>query len=300
MRQTIAIVGLGLIGGSLAGALKGFEAFEIVGVARRQATLDYAAAHGIIDRGTLCPEEALSSADLTFLCMDPQIIVNYLKEYAHCFKPGSLVSDVCGIKTCIMEAAEVLPEGVDFIGCHPMAGTEFSGIENAFPTLFHNAHFIMTPRPTSTDDHKALIERIASYIGCKDIVNTTPEKHDAIIAYTSQLMHIVAVAVCDDAELFQCRGFEGGSFRDVTRVAALDVNMWTELFSLNAPALTVVLKRLEENLHAYRVAVENQDVERIFAKLSYSSERKRRMSLPGPGQVPMKQLQESGNAKENP
>lgn len=297
MGKKIVFVGLGLIGGSLAGALKGFEDYEIVGVARRQATLDYALSHGIIDSGTLVPEEALPQADVTFLCMDPHIIVDYLQQYHSLFRPGSLVSDVCGIKGCIMEAARVLPEGVDFIGCHPMAGTEFSGIENAFPTLFQNAHFIMTPRESSTREHIALIERIASHIGCRDIVNTTPEKHDAIIAYTSQLMHIVAVAVCDDAELFQCRGFEGGSFRDVTRVAALDVNMWTELFSMNAPALTVVLKRLEENLHAYRIAVENRDVERIYAKLSYSSERKKRMSLPGPGQVPMKQLQESGNAK---
>lgn len=297
MRKKIVFVGLGLIGGSLAGALKGFEDYEIIGVARRQATLDYALAHGIIDQGTLIPEEVLPQADVTFLCMDPHIIVDYLQQYHDLFRPGSLVSDVCGIKSCIMEAARVLPEGVDFIGCHPMAGTEFSGIENSFPTLFQNAHFIMTPREHSSCEHIALIERIATHIGCRDIVNTTPEKHDAIIAYTSQLMHIVAVAVCDDAELFQCRGFEGGSFRDVTRVAALDVNMWTELFSMNAPALTEVLKRLEENLHAYRIAVENQDVERIHAKLSYSSDRKKRMSLPGPGQVPMKQLQESGNAK---
>lgn len=294
MKHTIAIVGLGLIGGSLAGALAGFEDYEIVGVARRQETLDYALAHGLIHRGSLVPEEVLPEAELTFLCMDPKIIVDYLGQYASCFCPGSLVSDVCGIKTCVMQAAEALPPEVDFIGCHPMAGTEFSGIENAFPTLFRNAHFIMTPRATSTKEHKALIERIATHIGCRDIVNTTPEQHDAIIAYTSQLMHIVAVSVCDDAELFRCRGFEGGSFRDVTRVAALDVDMWTELFSLNAPALTVVLKRLEENLHAYRVAVENQDVERIHAKLTYSSERKQRMSLPGPGQVPMKELQASG------
>jgi prephenate dehydrogenase len=104
-------------------------------------------------------------------------------------------------------------------------------------------------------------------------------------------MHIVAAAVCDDAELFQCRGFEGGSFRDVTRVAALDVDMWTELFSLNAPALSRILRRMEDNLHSYRTAVENADVERIRAKLAYSSDRKRRMSLPGPGQFTLEELQ---------
>ncbi len=290
----IAIVGLGLIGGSLAAALRGFEDYEVVGVVRRDATAAYAMEHGVVDRVTQDPVPVLRQADLTFLCMKPRQIVQYLKDHRDDFKPGSLVADVCGVKTAIMEGAEVLPECVDFIGCHPMAGTEFSGIESSFPTLFQKSHFIMTPRATSTPEHIALIERIAYYIGSRDVVKTTPEEHDQIIAYTSQLMHIVAVSVCDDAELFRCRGFEGGSFRDVTRVAALDVDMWTELFSMNAPALTKIIQRMEENLHAYRVAVENEDVERIQAKLTYSSNRKRRMNLPGPGQI---LLDESQRAK---
>lgn len=284
MKQ-IAVVGLGLIGGSLAAALRGFEDYEVVGVVRRDATAQYAMEHGIVDRVTKDPVPVLSQADLTFLCMNPRQIVQYMKDHRNDFKPGSLVADVCGIKTAVMEGAAVLPETVDFIGCHPMAGTEFSGIEHSFPTLFQKAHFIMTPRDSSTPEHISLIERIAYHIGCRDIVKTTPEEHDSIIAYTSQLMHIVAVAVCDDAELFRCRGFEGGSFRDVTRVAALDVDMWTELFSMNAPALTKIIQRMEDNLHAYRVAVENCDVELIQAKLTYSSNRKRRMNLSGPGQV---------------
>jgi prephenate dehydrogenase len=288
--KKIVFVGLGLIGGSMAAALKGFEDFEIIGVVRRQATADYALSHDIVDAVTTDPKEALGQADVTFLCMNPRQIVTYLEEHKNDFKPGSLVSDVCGIKTAIVKAAEVLPPEVDFVGCHPMAGTEFSGIEHSFPTLFRNSHFIMTPRPNSTEEHIALIRQMARHIGCRDIVVTTPEQHDSIIAYTSQLMHIVAAAVCDDAELFKCRGFEGGSFRDVTRVAALDVDMWTELFTLNSDALSRILRRMEENLHAYRVAVENQDVERIHAKLTYSSDRKRRMNLPGPGQFTLEEL----------
>ncbi len=288
--KKIVFVGLGLIGGSMASALRGFEDYEIVGLARRQATADYALEHGIVDSATLDPMEALPQADITFLCMNPRQIVDYIQEHREHFKPGSIVSDVCGIKTAVMEAAKVLPPDIDFIGCHPMAGTEFSGIEHSFPGMFRGAHFIMTPREDSKDTNIYLIKHLARYMGCKDIVVTTPEKHDDIIAYTSQLMHIVAAAVCDDSELFQCRGFEGGSFRDVTRVAAMDVDMWTELFSLNAPALGKILGRMEENLHAYRVAVENADVERIHAKLTYSSDRKRRMSLPGPGQFTLEEL----------
>lgn len=288
--KKIVFVGLGLIGGSMAAALRGFEDYEVIGVVRRQATADYALEHNIVDHVTLDPLEALPQADVTFLCMNPHQIVDYMQAHKDHFKAGSLVSDVCGIKTAILEGAKVLPDEVDFIGCHPMAGTEFSGIENSFATMFERAHFIITPRATSTPEHTDLIRRMAQYMNCRDIVVTTAEKHDAIIAYTSQLMHIVAAAVCDDAELFQCRGFEGGSFRDVTRVAALDVDMWTELFSMNAPALSKVLQRMEENLHAYRVAVENRDVERIHAKLTYSSDRKHRMNLPGPGQFTLEEL----------
>lgn len=289
--KKVVFVGLGLIGGSFAAAMRGFEDCQIVGLVRRQATADYALEHGIVDAVSMDPMEVLPEADVTFLCMNPRQIVNYMEEHKDHFKPGSIVSDVCGIKTAVMEASKVLPEDVDFIGCHPMAGTEFSGIEHSFPTLFRNAHFIVTPRPESKEENVELIKRMAKHLGCRDIVVTTPEKHDDIIAYTSQLMHIVAAAVCDDAELFQCRGFEGGSFRDVTRVAALDVDMWTELFSMNAPALSRILQRMEENLHAYRVAVENCDVEQIHAKLTYSSERKRRMNLPGPGQFTLGELE---------
>ena len=284
-KKTIAVVGLGLIGGSLAAALRGFEDYEVVGVVRRQATADYAISHGVADSVILDPMTVLPRADVVWLCMNPAGIVDYMAKYAHVFKPGALVTDVGGIKTAILEGAKALPPEVDFIGCHPMAGTEFSGIEHSFPTMFQRAHFILTPRKESTPDHIALMRRLGAWMGCADVVMTTPERHDEIIAYTSQLMHIMAVAVCDDEDLFQCRGFEGGSFRDCTRVAALDVGLWTQLFSMNAPALSRVIRRLEENLHAYRMAVESGDTDALAEKLAFSANRKRQMNLPGPGQI---------------
>ncbi|MCD7945511.1 MAG: prephenate dehydrogenase [Clostridiales bacterium] len=283
--KIIAVVGLGLIGGSLAAALRGFEDYTVVGVVRRQATADYAMSHGVCDRVTLDPMEVLPEADVVWLCMNPQGIVDYMAQYQDMFRAGALVTDVGGIKTAIMEGASVLPETVDFIGCHPMAGTEFSGIEHSFPTMFQRAHFILTPRANSTQEHIAMMRRISAYIGCSDVVTTTPERHDAIIAYTSQLMHIIAVSVCDDEELFQCRGFEGGSFRDCTRVAALDVDLWTQLFSMNAPALTREIDRLVQNLSAYRDVIAGGDVCALSDKLTWSANRKRQMNLPGPGQI---------------
>ena len=281
-KKRIVIVGLGLIGGSLALALKGFEDFQIVGVARRQATVDYALSHGVGDEVTLDVTGAIRRADVTILCIDPEDIVSFLAEHRLDFKPGSMVTDVCGVKSAIMEGAEVLPPEVDFIGCHPMAGTEFSGIEHAFAEMFRHSHLILTPRAASTPEHIALMERMAAYIGCQDVVKTTPQQHDAILAYTSQMMHIIAVSVCDDPMLFTCKGFEGSSFRGCTRVAALDVPLWTELFALNAPALTACLDTFIENLQSYRAAIASGDREKLSEKLTWSADRKRQMALPGP------------------
>ena len=282
MSKTIAVIGLGLIGGSMALALKGFEDFEIVGVDVSEPTLRFAAEHGVGDRITADAGEVVPQADMTILCLHPRGITRFLEEYKDRFKPGSLVTDVCGIKTAIMAAAEVLPPEVDFIGCHPMAGTEFSGIEHAFGEMFRGAHLILTPRPESTPEHVALMERIAAHIGCRDVYQTTPEAHDAMIAYTSQMMHIIAVSVCDDPNLFACKGFEGSSFRGCTRVAALDVGLWTQLFSLNRPALLTALDRLLENLQSYRDTLASGDRAALAGKLAYSAARKRQMDLPGP------------------
>lgn len=275
----IAVIGLGLIGGSIAMALRGFEGAHITGVVRSEQTRKLALERQVCDEVTLEPLDAIADADVVWLCMQPRAIIDFLAEHKDHFKPGALVTDVCGVKTAIMQAARVLPPEVDFIGCHPMAGKETSKLDNAEATLFRNAHFILTPRPESTPEHIALMERMAAHMGFRDVVNTTPERHDAIIAYTSQVMHIMAVAVCDDPDLFDCMGFEGGSFRDCTRVAALDVPLWSELFSLNAPALTTVIKRLEDNLRAYRETLEAGDTEHLAEKLTYSSGRKRRMNV---------------------
>ena len=279
MSKTIAIIGLGLIGGSMAMALRGFENFEIVGVDSDLATLDFAAAHGVADRLTSDGPTAIAEADVVYLCLHPRGIVDFLGAHRGDFRPGSLVTDVCGIKTAVVDAAAVLPPEVDFIGGHPMAGKETSRIFHADGKLFRGAHYILTPRPGHRPEHLDLLRRIASYIGCRDVVETTTQKHDAIIAYTSQVMHIMAVAVCDDPDLFECRGFEGGSFRDCTRVAALDVPLWTQLFSMNAPALTKVIRNLEDNLRAYRQVLEAGDTAALTQKLAWSADRKRHMDL---------------------
>ena len=277
--KKILVVGLGLIGGSLAMALRGFEDFEVVGAVRSQSTYSKAAERHAADRLTFDPAGELPGADVVVLCQDPAGIIGFLREHRDRFKPGCLIWDVCGVKTAVMEAAQCLPSGVDFIGCHPMAGKEVSGIDNAEGTLFRNTHFIVTPGPAATAEHLELLRRMADHCRFGDVIITTPERHDEMIAYTSQLMHVIAVSVCADEGLFSCKGFEGGSFRDCTRVAALDPAMWTQLFTLNAPALCRAVGALEERLGQYRRVIEAGDREALLSMLAQASGRKKQIDL---------------------
>ena len=277
--RIILVVGLGLIGGSVCMALRGFEQYRIIGADCAEETRRWAQEHDVCDAVADRVEEVLPQADVVVLAMHPKGITEQLLRWKALFRPGTLVTDVGGIKGVVMESARALPEGVDFIGWHPMAGKETSGIQNAEGTLFRNAHFIITPGEHSTPEHQDLLWRMGQYMGFRDLIVTTPEEHDRIIAYTSQLMHIIAVSTCDDDTLFRCRGFEGGSFRGCTRVAALDVGLWTDLFTQNAPALCDSIRQLEEHLHAYREVLEAGDTDRLAEMLSASAERKRKMKL---------------------
>ena len=278
MEKQLVIVGLGLIGGSLAKALRGFEDYRILGVDVSQPTLRYALEQNIVDRAEEDPVRALAQGDLVFLCLHPQGIVDFMAAHRDHFKPGAMVTDVCGVKGAILKGARVLPDTVSFVGGHPMAGTEFSGIQHALVNMFQGAHYILTPNSQSSPEHIALMERVAKYIGCADVVKTTPERHDAIIAYTSQMMHIIAVSVCDDENLFQYQGFEGDSFRGCTRVAALDVPLWTQLFTMNQQALCQALEQLEEHIRDYRLTIQREDRQALVDKLSFSAARKSKMN----------------------
>ena len=278
MNKHIVIAGLGLIGGSMAKALRGFGDFDIIGVDVSQPTLRYALENGIIDLAEEDPVKALAAGDLVFLCLHPEGIVDFMARHRDHFKPGAMVTDVCGVKGAILEGAKALPESVSFLGGHPMAGTEFSGIQHALVNMFHGAHYILTPNHQTSPEHLSLMRRVAAYIGCANVVETTPEQHDAIIAYTSQMMHIIAVAVCDDPSLFQYQGFEGDSFRGCTRVAALDVPLWTQLFTMNSGALSQALERLEENLRQYRLALQSGERQELSDRLARAAARKREMN----------------------
>lgn len=235
----ILIVGLGLLGGSYALALKKKGFRRIGGIAHRRETVDYALDHGMIDYGsdTVDPQ-LIARAELIVFALYPTVLVQWMKDYGHLISAGTVVTDVTGVKSCIIEPVRAaLPEGAEFVAVHPMAGREVCGIENADETIFQGANYIVVPVEGNTEDALRLCEDLGRELGFGRISRLSPQAHDEMIAFLSQLTHCVAVSLMcanDDPRLVD---YTGDSFRDLTRIARINDEMWSELFLLNRDAL---------------------------------------------------------------
>ncbi len=259
--MNIFIVGLGLIGGSLAKSLKGFRDSEIFAVNRTRRYLDMAENEGVIKKGyTLDESAAIRDADIIILCLYPAMNVEFIRKNREYLKKGAVITDVSGVK-CFLEKEinKIIPPYTDFIGGHPMAGREVTGYENSSADLFRNASYIIVPSENSKEENISLITDMARFTGCARIIRTTAENHDEIIAYTSQLMHAAAAAVCNIPTIEKSSGFTGGSIRDVTRIANINETLWSELFIENAPALLRSVDNMQKSLGDIRAAIEAKD-----------------------------------------
>ncbi len=275
--MVVTIVGLGLIGGSVARRIRGFENATIYGIDTNSDTLKLAEGDGVIDKGFFDGEEAIPQSDFIILCLYPEKNVEFVKEYAKSFKKGCVLTDVSGVKGYILENIEgFLPDGVEFIGGHPMAGRETGGYTSSTDTLFDGASYLITPKRENSAEAVGLVRKMAEYIGCRHVVTTSPEEHDAMIAYTSQLMHVVAVALCTNPLLERAASFSAGSLRDCTRVALINANMWSELFLENKTALCDRIDEFEKSLDEIKNAVLKGDREDLKTILSLASERKQK------------------------
>lgn len=275
----ITIVGLGLMGGSLALALRDFHEAHIIGVNRSEQALREALDCHAIDEGYVLNHDiankAFKTSDLVILCQYPNAVMSFLEEYSMYAKPNSLWTDVAGIKTeVIAQARRYLPNDVEFLGAHPMAGREISGFDAAVATLFDGCNYVLCPTEENSPEAIELLEEMARYVGSGRITYATPKHHDTMIAYTSQMAHALAAAIVDSPLLFESKGFEGGSFRDLTRVATLNPEMWSELFVLNSDALNDVLKQLEQDIAIIRMLIESKDQQALCAHLAKSTKRK--------------------------
>lgn len=263
----IGIVGLGLIGGSLAKTIKLHTKATVYGCDLNQQTIRQALLLDAIDEEMT--DESLAACDLVLVALYPGAIVEWVKSHAHLFKDDAMVIDCGGVKQAIVnELAPISHQARwHFIGGHPMAGREFSGFHYAQDNLFDNASMILTPMG---DEDPALLQKARDFfmdLGFRRVQFATPLVHDEMIAYTSQLAHIVSSAYVKTPLADRHRGFSAGSFRDMTRVAKLAEDMWTELFFDNKDALMPELDALVDRMAAYRDALRNNDREGMRALL---------------------------------
>lgn len=256
----IAIIGLGLIGGSIARRLRGFHNCTVAAYNRTAETILLAKQDGAIDEGSTNPAEVFDNADLIILCLYPKLNIEFVKNNLEHIKSGAVITDVSGVKGyMVKELEKILPPDVDFVGAHPMAGREVGGYKSSTDTLFNKASFLITPTKNNKPESVMLIRELAEYIGCEHVVTTTPKEHDEIIAYTSQLMHVVAVALCDNPMIERSRFFSAGSLRDCTRVAVINAEMWSELFCENKDSLVNRISEMQDSLEKIKQAVANED-----------------------------------------
>ncbi|MBR4223495.1 MAG: prephenate dehydrogenase [Oscillospiraceae bacterium] len=257
----IVTVGLGLIGGSLCKAIKKHTNHLLGGIDIDRKVVKMALSQNAIDYEA----KDVSEADITIVSLFPPTIIEFIKENADVFKEGSIVIDTAGIKKAIVdEVTDLLAErDVTFIGVHPMAGREFSGFEYSLDDLFDNASFIMTPTEKTPKEEMRIIEDLAYSIHFKKVVKATPEDHDRIIAFTSQLAHVVSNAYIKSPTHQEQLGFSAGSFLDLTRVAKLNEDMWTPLFLMNREPLCFEIDYIIGRLAEYRNAIEAGDAQTL-------------------------------------
>ena len=237
-KLNILIVGLGLLGGSYAKGLKKLG-FQVNAITKEQSSIDYALEHGIIDYGTTDIEpQIIADADIVIFALYPHIFKEWIKENQQYFKSGTIITDVTGVKSCVVyDIQAMLRSDVEFIAAHPMAGKESSGVENSDAAIFKGANYIVVPTEKNTKDATELCANLGELLGFSKVSVLSVEKHDRMIAFLSQLTHCIAVSLMcanDDPDLVE---YTGDSFRDLTRIANINDEMWSELFLSNKEVL---------------------------------------------------------------
>jgi prephenate dehydrogenase len=272
----ICIVGLGLIGGSLAKALTCYTDASVVGMDKNGNSLTLA-----LDEKSIryvATDEDLANSDVVILAIPPTAIIHFLRDNSAKFGQNTLVVDICGIKRDIMAAYDqyLLPKGIAFAGMHPMAGREVYGYEHSLADLFEGASLIIVKDKAVDYDKTCLadFETCIKKTGFRRIVYSTAEKHDEVIAYTSQLAHIVSSSYIKSPSVYLESGYSAGSFRDLTRVAKLDEYTWSDLFLRNADNLINEIDEIQKHLEEYREVLAEKDKEKLEDLLRDGRERK--------------------------
>lgn len=253
----ITIVGLGLVGGSFAKALRTLNPKNIWAIDIDKEALQDGESMRIIDKGYENPEEPLKNSDLVIICLYPELVKGFVKDNIDNFKSGAIITDVTGIKNRLVEDINnILPERVDFVFGHPMAGREKKGLEYSSSEVFQGANYIITPNARNKESNIDLIEKIARNIGFKRVMKIDPQKHDEVIAFTSQLPHVIAVALVNSDDLnIDTGSVVGDSYRELTRIAQINEKLWSELFIGNKENLLQKIEVFQERLDLLKRAI---------------------------------------------
>lgn len=274
--KKILIVGLGLIGGSYAAALSQ-NGWEVGAIDPDPQAIAFAEKAGFIRHGRTEPEaEYVGKFDIVVFALYPHVLLEWLEKYGPWLRDGALATDVTGVKSGVVEKAQALlfPR-VEFIGAHPMAGREVSGVENARADLFRGANYIVTPTSANTEEAIACCEALGRTLGARNISRLTPKEHDEMIGFLSQLTHCIAVALMTCKESRHLVDYTGDSFRDLTRIAKINENMWTELFLWNREELLSQMDLFIAHFAKLRDALAQGDEETMKSMMRLSTERRR-------------------------
>lgn len=274
--KKILIVGLGLIGGSYAAALSQ-NGWEVGAIDPDPQAIAFAEKAGFIRHGRTEPEaEYVGKFDIVVFALYPHVLLEWLEKYGPWLRDGALATDVTGVKSGVVEKAQALlfPR-VEFIGAHPMAGREVSGVENARADLFRGANYIVTPTAANTEEAIACCETLGRTLGARNISRLTPKEHDEMIGFLSQLTHCIAVALMTCKESRHLVDYTGDSFRDLTRIAKINENMWTELFLWNREELLSQMDLFIAHFAKLRDALAQGDEETMKSMMRLSTERRR-------------------------
>lgn len=272
----ILIIGLGLIGGSYAMALSK-KGYNVSAITKEQKDIDYAIKKGIIKSGSVTVEkQTVADADIIIFALYPHTFVEWMENYGKFISKGTLVTDVTGVKGAVIEKINALiPEGAEFIAAHPMAGKEVYGVQNADDTIFYDANFIVVP---TRDNTPAAIEKcktLGEILGFKRVSYLNPTQHDEMIAFLSQLTHCIAVSLmCANGDP-NLVSYTGDSFRDLTRIANINEDMWSELFLLNKKALLYEMDCYRACFDKLYAAINKDDSETIKSMMRLSTERRK-------------------------
>lgn len=269
------IVGLGLLGGCYAMALKK-KGYYVSAITKEQEDIDYAISKGLIDNGSIhVNKEMIQEADIIVFALYPHTFLEWIKEYGELIKEGTILTDVTGVKGCIVyEVQSMLKTGVEFIAAHPMAGREVSGVRNSDDSIFHNANYIVVPTEKNSFGAIELCKELGEILGFARISVLNPEKHDEMIAFLSQLTHCIAVSLMCANDNPGLVFYTGDSFRDLTRIANINDEMWSELFLVNRDALLKEMEKYRNTFERLYNCVKNNDREEMRSMMRISSERR--------------------------